>query len=129
MDWRKQVYWKMSYYHFFLAKHGFSQTQHTPGLWKHHSKPIQFTLVVYDFGVKYNEKKDAQYLIKILREIYEAVSVDWAGELFCVIKLDWDYENRSVHASMPGYMAKILQRFIHPTPKRPEHQPHQHFQP
>ena len=30
---------------------------------------------------------------------------------------------------MPGYIAKILQRFLHPTPKRPEHQPHQYVQP
>ena len=29
---------------------------------------------------------------------------------------------------MPGYMAKILQQFLHPTPKRTEHQPHQHVQ-
>ena len=26
-------------------------------------------------------------------------------------------------------MAKLLQQFFHPTPKRPEHQPHQHAQP
>ena len=43
-----------------LSKHGFAQKQHNMGLWKHHSKPILFTLVVDDFGVKYNEKQDAQ---------------------------------------------------------------------
>ena len=36
-----------------MAKHGFNQTPHTPGLWKHQSKPIQFMLVVDDFGIKY----------------------------------------------------------------------------
>ena len=30
---------------------------------------------------------------------------------------------------MPGYMAKILQKFLHPTPKIPEHQTHQLVQP
>ena len=35
-----------------LAKHGFAQTQNTPGMWKYHSKPIQFTSVVDAFGVK-----------------------------------------------------------------------------
>ena len=30
---------------------------------------------------------------------------------------------------MPGYMSKIIHRFVHPTPKRPEHQPHQQVQP
>ena len=59
-----------------LAKHGFAQTQHTPGLWKHHYKPIQLTLVVDDFGIKYNEKKNTQELIKVLREHYKVVSVD-----------------------------------------------------
>ena len=50
-----------------LAKHGFTQTQQTTGMWKNHSKPIQFTLVMDDLGVKYDEKKDVQYLIKVLR--------------------------------------------------------------
>ena len=31
---------------------------HTPGLWKHVSRPIEFTLVVDDFGVKYVKKKN-----------------------------------------------------------------------
>ena len=50
-----------------IRKNGFAQTQHTLGKWKHHSKPIQFTLVVDDFSVKYNEKQDTQYLIKFLQ--------------------------------------------------------------
>ena len=35
-----------------LAKHGFNQRPHTPGLWRHHTKPIQFALVVDDFCIK-----------------------------------------------------------------------------
>ena len=30
---------------------------------------------------------------------------------------------------MPDYIENLLQTFRHPTPKRPEHQPHQHVQP
>ena len=30
---------------------------------------------------------------------------------------------------MPGYITKLLQRFLHPIPKKPEHQPHCHVQP
>ena len=74
MDWRKRFYWKRAIRKK-LAKHGFAQTQHNPGLWKHHSNPIKFTLVVDDFGVKYDEKQDAQYLIQVLWEHYEAVSL------------------------------------------------------
>jgi hypothetical protein len=29
-----------------LAKHGYYEVTHTPGLWKHISRPVQFTLVV-----------------------------------------------------------------------------------
>ena len=34
-----------------LARYGYFQAQHTPGLWKHAWRPIQFCLVVDDFGM------------------------------------------------------------------------------
>ena len=70
-----------------LAKHGFNQTPHTPGLWKHHTKPIRFALVVDNFGIKYENKQDAQDLINALEKNYEAVSVELDEELFCGIKI------------------------------------------
>jgi hypothetical protein len=36
-----------------LAIHGYHETKFTPGLWLHVMRPIQFTLVVDDFGVQY----------------------------------------------------------------------------
>jgi len=36
-----------------LNKHGYFQSKLVPGLWKHTTRPISFTLVVDDFGVKY----------------------------------------------------------------------------
>jgi hypothetical protein len=33
-----------------LAKHGYAPTEHTHGLWKHHTRPILFSLVVDNFG-------------------------------------------------------------------------------
>jgi hypothetical protein len=36
-----------------LNGHGYRQSKLVPGLWKHDWCPIQFTLVVDDFGVKY----------------------------------------------------------------------------
>jgi hypothetical protein len=36
-----------------LNKHGYYQSKLVPGLWKHESCPIMFTLIVNDFGVKY----------------------------------------------------------------------------
>ena len=55
--------------------------------------------------------------------------MEWDGELFCGIKLEWDYQHRTVDLSMPGYITKLLQWFSHPIPKKPEHQPHCHVQP
>ena len=40
-----------------LEPHGYYEVEHTPGLWIHRTLPIQFTLVVNDFGVKYINKK------------------------------------------------------------------------
>ncbi len=39
-----------------LNSHGYHQSKIVPGLWKHNTRPIQFTLVVNDFGVKYTNK-------------------------------------------------------------------------
>jgi hypothetical protein len=47
-----------------LAPHGYYECKQTPGLWKHTTWPISFTLVVNDFGVKYTRKEDINHLIK-----------------------------------------------------------------
>jgi hypothetical protein len=49
-----------------LAIHGYHQTKFTPGLWRHITRPIQFTLVVGDVGVQYVGKEHAQHLIDAL---------------------------------------------------------------
>ena len=49
---------------------------------------------------------------------------DKEGSVFCGITLDWDYENRTVDLSMPGYVEKALVRFKHPTPRKPQHAPY-----
>ena len=64
--------------------------------------------MVDDFGIKYNEKQYAQELMKVLLEHYKAVLVDWTGELFRGINLNWDYKIITVDLSMLGYMAKLL---------------------
>ena len=40
-----------------LAKKGYFELPDTSGLWKHSSRPISFTLVVDDFGIKYVGKE------------------------------------------------------------------------
>ena len=63
-----------------LEVHGYHEVEHTPGLFYHETRPIWFTLVVDDFGVKYVGKKHAKHLMKVLSEFYE-MEEDWLGEL------------------------------------------------
>ena len=96
-----------------LAKHGYYKVRHTPGYWRHVWRPIDFTLVVDDFGVGYDGNEHALHLLQTLRLYYEAVSVDWTGTLYCGITLKWDYLNRTCELSMPGYVEQALQKFNH----------------
>eukprot|EP00804_Cyclotella_cryptica_P006018 CCRYP_000254-RA/>CCRYP_000254-RA protein AED:0.42 eAED:0.42 QI:0/0/0/1/0/0/2/0/294 len=50
--------------------------------------------------------------------------MDWKGELFCGVKLNWDYKNRTVRLSMPDYVRSALHKFAHPKPARPQHSPY-----
>ncbi len=51
-----------------LAPHGYYECKQTAGLWKHATRPILFTLVVNNFGVKYNNKDDVNHLIQCLKK-------------------------------------------------------------
>ena len=62
-----------------LAIHGYRHSLLTPGLWKHDTRPICFSLIVDDFGVKYVGKEHADHLISVLRKHYE-VNTDWDGK-------------------------------------------------
>ena len=81
-----------------------------PGLRKQDWRPIQFTLVVDDFGVKHVGKEHALHLQQTLEEHYK-VTNDWTGSRYIGITIDWDYKRRQVHLSMSGYVAKALKQF------------------
>jgi hypothetical protein len=105
-----------------LQEHGYRQSKLVPGLWKHDWRPIQFTLVVDDFGVKYVGEEHALHLKAALETNYE-VTTDWSGRRYIGITLDWDYARRRVHLSMPNYVAKALLQFQHKAKKLAQHQP------
>jgi hypothetical protein len=105
-----------------LNKHGYFQSKLVPGFWTHEWRPIQFTLVVDDFGVKYVGKEHAEHLKSVIAKYYK-MSTDWSGTRYIGITLDWDYPNKKVHLSMPGYVAKALKQFQHHTPSSPQHAP------
>jgi hypothetical protein len=72
-----------------LAPHGYYECKQMPGLWKHKTWPISFTLAVDDFGMKYVNKDDVDHLIQCLKHKYE-LTKDWDSDLYCGIKLTWN---------------------------------------
>jgi hypothetical protein len=106
-----------------LAKDGYRPTTHTHGLWTHDTRPISFSLVVDDFGVKYVGREHAEHLMACIKKNYN-ISSDWNGTAYCGLTFDWDYKHRPVDLSMPGYIKAALHKYQHPAPSRPEHSPH-----
>jgi hypothetical protein len=106
-----------------LAPHGYFECKQTPGLWKHLTHPISFTLVVDNFGVKYTRQEDINHLIMCIKEKYE-LTKDWNDNLFCGIHLKWDYDARTLNISMLGYIIKQLQKYKHASPPKPQHCPY-----
>ncbi|KAL7480170.1 hypothetical protein ACHAW6_005874 [Cyclotella cf. meneghiniana] len=111
-----------------LNAEGYFQSQIVPGFWKHKTRPIQFVLVVDDFGIKYIKQEDLDHLIASLEKHYE-VTVDTEGREFVKIELDWDYENGKVHLSMMPYLQKALRQFDNVVPSKRQDSPYPHVPP
>ena len=107
-----------------LAKFKYKPAPITTGLWQDQTRPLQFLLIVDDFGIKYECQEDITHLIDALKVIYK-ISEDWYGKLYCRLNLDWDYYKREVMVSIQNYVTKALHKFQHPTPKRAQYAPHQ----
>ena len=93
-----------------LAKHGYRQDKFVPCLYSHETRPINFTLVVDDFGIKYHNRDDVDHLLGALRELF-VITVDWNGSKYLGITLRFDATLRTVSLSMPDYIRKALMRF------------------
>jgi hypothetical protein len=104
-----------------LTPHGYCPVPLTPGLWRHDTRDLTFSLVVDDFGIKYTNKADANHLIAALTCCNYQVSLDWEGSWYCNLSLEWDYLAFTCDVSMPRYIARALQRFQRPTPPHPKH--------
>ena len=53
-----------------LARNGYFELPHTPGLWKHVSRPVSFTLAVDDFEIKYVGRQHTEHLLNALKQDY-----------------------------------------------------------
>ena len=69
-----------------------------------------FSLVVDSFRAQYIDAADAEHLIETLQEAYK-LHIDWTGADYVGLALEWDYNQRTVAVSMPGYVQKALARF------------------
>jgi hypothetical protein len=106
-----------------LAKDGYRPTHHTHGLWTHDSRPISLSLVVDDFRVKYVGHEHAEHLMACINKNYN-ISSDWNDCAYCGLTLNWDYKNRTVDLSVPGYIKATLHKYQYAAPASPEHAPH-----
>jgi hypothetical protein len=80
-------------------------------------------LVFDNFGVKYVGKEHVEHLIRCIKEKYE-VTEDWTGDLYCGITLKWKYTEQWLDISMPGYIKKLLLKYKHRMPTKPQHCPY-----
>ena len=58
------------------------------------------------------------------------ITTDWKGTKFSGIDLPWDYHaqhvNQTCHISIKGYIAKVLLKYGHPIPNKPQLSSHKH---
>jgi hypothetical protein len=63
------------------------------------------------------------HLIWCIKQKYKLIE-DWTGDLYCGITLKWDYNARTLDILMPGYIQKVLQKYKHCMPTKPQHCPY-----
>ena len=80
------------------------------------------TLALYDFGINFYNKRQADQLFKALRTKYE-ISIDWTGCNYCGLTIQWEYDKGYVDISIPRYIQAELQRVQHPAPSKVQHAP------
>ena len=83
-----------------LSPFGYTPTCHTPGVLRHKTHPIYFSLCVDDFGIKYMGRKHSEQFLAALHTQYE-VTTNWTGSTYLGITLKWDYTNRTCDISIP----------------------------
>jgi hypothetical protein len=105
-----------------LLAEGYYEVDSTPGLWRHKWRPIQFCLIVDDFGVEYVGIEHFNHLLEVLKK-FHGVQFNMAGDKFVGINIKWDYANRRCRISMPCYIETLLIKFKHPCPLKPRLSP------
>ena len=106
-----------------LVAEGFYEAASTPGLWRHKWRPLQFCLIVDDFGVEYVGIEHFNFLLDLLKK-FHGVQFNMAGDKLAGISIQWDYPGKRCRLSMPGYIDNLLLKFKHPRPTKPRLSPY-----
>ncbi len=69
------------------------------------------------------DKDHINHLIKCIKTKYD-LTKDWVGDLYCGIKLSWDYTTCTLDISMPGYITQLLHKNKHHVPSKPKRCPY-----
>ena len=106
-----------------LAINGYHPVPFTAGSWNHETRQTTCILCVDDFGIKAYNKAKLNHLLSALRTKYE-ITIDPTGSNYIGLFIEWNYDKGYVDISMPYYMEKLLQVFLHTPPIRRQHSPH-----
>ena len=72
-----------------LEEEGYYEAHSTPGLWRHKWRPIQFCLIVDDFGVEYVGIEHFNHLLTLLKK-YHQIQTNMVGDKIAGINVQWD---------------------------------------
>jgi hypothetical protein len=98
-----------------LLVEGYYEVESTPGLWRHKWRPIQFFLIVDDFGVEYVGIEHFNHLLDVLKK-FHGVQFNMDDDKFAGITINWDYANSRCRISMPGYIETLPVQASHGSP-------------
>ena len=68
-----------------LEQEGYYESRTTPGLWRNKWRPIQFFLIVDDFGIEYVGKQHADHLATILKNITISPKIGRAKNMLVLV--------------------------------------------
>jgi hypothetical protein len=95
-----------------LKTAGYYESDLVPCLFKHETRPISFSLIVDDLGVKYVNNEDIQHLIDAISPRWK-VKLNATGNRYIGMNLKWDYDpnNPSLEISNLETVPKSFARF------------------
>ncbi len=105
-----------------LEKEGYYEATTKPGLWKHKWQPIQFCLIVDDFGVEYVGIEHFNHLLAVL-QWYHQVQTNMAGNKIAGLNVQWGFPSKRLRIDMNSYVNNLLLSLNWPMPKKPQLMP------